>query len=97
MSVNQDIIEAVKGEFKEGIVHAEDRKDRRLVLNVKKEILKDVCRYLKKKQGFDHLTSIAAVDRSGMVTGMREKQLLYYTDFKVVYHIWSHSTAKRRL
>ncbi len=91
MSVNMEVIEAVKAEFGEGIIHAVDRKARRLVLTVKKDILHDLCLFLRDKQGFDHLTSIASIDRSKRVTGMRERQLLYYNDFKVVYHIWSHS------
>jgi NADH:ubiquinone oxidoreductase subunit D/NADH:ubiquinone oxidoreductase subunit C len=91
VSVNQEVIESLKGEFKEGIVHAVDRKERRIVLAVKTEILRDLCKFIKEKLGFDHLTSIAAVDRSGIVTGMREKQLLYYNDIEMVYHVWSHS------
>lgn len=91
MTVNQDVIGAVKGQFKEGLIHAVDRKERRIVLKAKKEILRDLCLFLRDKQGFEHLTSIAAVDRSKRVTGMREKQLLYYDDYKVVYHLWSHS------
>ncbi len=91
MSVNSEVIQAVKEEFREGIVYAVDRKDRRIVLTAKKGILEKLCKFLKEKQGFDHLTSIAAVDRSGMVTGMRGKQLLYYNDYEVVYHTWSHS------
>ncbi|GBE56153.1 NADH-quinone oxidoreductase subunit C/D [archaeon BMS3Bbin16] len=91
MSVNSEVIQAVKDEFREDIIYAVDRKDRRIVLTVKKDSLKKLCKFLKEKQGFDHLTSIAAVDRSGLITGMREKQLLYYNDFEVVYHTWSHS------
>jgi NADH/F420H2 dehydrogenase subunit C len=81
----------LKGEFKEGIVHAADRKECRIVFTIKKDILKNLCKFLKERLEFDHLTSIAAVDRSKLVSGMREKQLLYYNDFEVVYHIWSHS------
>ncbi|MFQ5800249.1 MAG: NADH-quinone oxidoreductase subunit C [Candidatus Hydrothermarchaeales archaeon] len=91
MSLNQEIIEALRGEFKDGIIHAVDARERRVVLTIKQDILEDMCRYLKEELEFDHLTSIAAVDRSRLVTGMREKQLLYYNDFEVVYHMWSYS------
>ena len=84
MSVNSEVIQAVKDEFREDIIYAVDRKDRRIVLTVKKDSLKKLCKFLKEKQGFDHLTSIAAVDRSGLITGMREKQLLYYNDFEEI-------------
>lgn len=90
MSVNREVIEAVKAEFGEGIVHAVDRRERRVVLTVRKEILHDLCLFLRDRLGFDHLTSITAVDRSRRVTGMRERQLLYYNDFKMVYHVWSY-------
>jgi NADH/F420H2 dehydrogenase subunit C len=95
VSVNQEIIKTLKGEFKEGLIHSVDRKDRRIVLIIKRDILTDICRCLRENLGFDHLMSIAAVDRSGIVTGMREKQLLYYNDFEMVYHIWSY--AKKTL
>jgi NADH/F420H2 dehydrogenase subunit C len=91
VSVNSEVIQAVKEEFGEGVIYAVDRKDRRIVFTVREDILKKLCKFLKEKQDFDHLTSIAAVDRSGLVTGMREKQLLYYNDFEVVYHTWSYS------
>ena len=90
MSANQEIILALKEEFIEGIIHAVDERERRAAVTVKKEILIDVCRFLKDRLLFDHLTSIASVDRSNLVMGMREKQLLYYNDFEVVYHVWSH-------
>lgn len=91
MSVNSEIIQAVKDEFGEGMVYAVDRKERRIVLTVKRNILKKLCKFLKEKLEFDHLTSIAAVDRSGLVNGMIESRLLYYDDYEMVYHTWSHS------
>ncbi|NIQ33887.1 MAG: hypothetical protein GTN80_09660, partial [Nitrososphaeria archaeon] len=87
----QEIVEAVRGQFGESIKHYEIRRDRRIALTIEKDTLKRLCRYLKEKEDFDHLTSISAVDRSRMVTGMREKQLLYYNDYMIVYHLWSHS------
>ncbi len=91
MSVNSEIIQAVKDEFGEGMVYAVDRKERRIVLTVNRDTLKKLCKFLKEKLEFDHLTSIAAVDRSGLVNGMIESRLLYYDDYEMVYHTWSHS------
>jgi NADH-quinone oxidoreductase subunit C/D len=91
VSENQGIIQTIKNEFKEGIIHSIERKDRRIVLTVQKDILHNLCGFLKEKLEFDHLTSITAVDRSGLVTGMREKEFIYYNDYEVVYHSWSYS------
>jgi len=91
VSVNQEVIQAVLEEFKEGIEHVEELRERRIAFTVKKGIAKPLCRFLKEKLDFEHLTSITGVDRSRMVTGMRERQLLYYNDFQVVYHLWSYS------
>jgi len=90
VSVNNEIIGALKSEFGEDIEHADDVRDRRITINVNKNNLIKTCKFLKNKLEFEHLTSITAVDRSQMVTGTQGTQVLYYNDFQVVYHLWSY-------
>ncbi len=89
--MNQTIIEAVREQFKEGIYYAEEQSQTRIVLDVDKKILHRLCKFLKTKHEFDHLTSITGVDRSKLVTGIQGRQLLYYKDYQMVYHLWSHT------
>jgi NADH/F420H2 dehydrogenase subunit C len=69
--------EEVAGEMKKKFPEADVRIPRasRLTASVKKDVLLDVCSFLK-DAGFDHLSSIAGVDRA--------------ENFEVAYFLWSY-------
>lgn len=73
MSVEEEVVNEIKKKFSEAEVGV--RRAGRLTASVKKEILPDVCSFLK-ELGFDHLSSIAGVDRA--------------ENFEVVYFLWSY-------
>ncbi|MEE8168552.1 MAG: NADH-quinone oxidoreductase subunit C [Candidatus Hydrothermarchaeales archaeon] len=87
-----EVIDALKMRFKEDILHIYEQREKRIVAAVKKASILDVCRYLKEELDFDHLSTIAAVDRSRLVSGIdHDGSMMYRKDFEVTYHIWSYS------
>lgn len=74
--MNEDqIAEAINGAFTEGIASIEVG-ERRIYLNVTREILLSLCNKMKDELGFEHVSSVTGVD-------MKDR-------FQVVYHISSY-------
>jgi NADH-quinone oxidoreductase subunit C len=69
------IAEAINGAFTEGITSIEVG-ERRIFLNVTREILLPLCNKMKDELGFEHVSSVTGVD-------MKDR-------FQVVYHISSY-------
>ena len=77
MSLEEEILEELKKNFPEAIIDAKVQKKQRIVVTIKKEYLLDLCKFLKEKLGFDHLSCVSGVD--------------FPDRFEVVHHLCSYS------
>jgi len=92
LTSEQIIAEELKKNFRESIILTAVPRKQRITAIAEKDSVFKICQFLRDSLEFDHLVSIAAVDRSEMIKGYDEKwKPRYYDDFEMAYNIWSYN------
>jgi len=92
LTAEQNIAEELKKKFSQDVILTTIPRAQRIMAVIDKGALLSICRFLRDELDFEHLVSIAAVDRSKMVKGYNESwKPSYYDDFEIAYNLWSYS------
>ncbi len=92
LAAEREVLEAVGKRFPGEVLNSRIARKKRVVFDVKKEALLDVCKFLQSELDFDHCSNITATDRSQLARGIGfDGKIFNYDDFLMSYFFWSYS------